>query len=359
MMPMINISCPNCSTDLQIDDGFRGGVCRCFDCGTLMTVPDDPTAQTPEPLVRQGAGSGQGTGRKGRSPAAPKLKSKQAPVPPPAQAGSYQTASGKKIELSEEQADEIPTADRRKVIRWATRIGVVLLCVGLLVGVGVGAYYAFTTGKFEKKEKKTITTKDAQKGVIYENPFKNPEPNFLGQKVSEKTVLCVDASISMGSDVIPGVTDAVRACAQSLKDNQQLQAIFWKDTGPIVFPDSLTAAAHINHTDMKQTFNDINASGAQKPAKAIELAMASGADQLTLVIGRNVDPRLSSEMLQKLSSWSKILSVVVVSDRLSEQDEVLTGLKEAVTKSGGEFRIISGKDIELWVEDWTDKNAAE
>lgn len=39
---MIELECPSCQAVLELDAGFAGGVCRCSNCGTLMTVPADP-----------------------------------------------------------------------------------------------------------------------------------------------------------------------------------------------------------------------------------------------------------------------------------------------------------------------------
>lgn len=36
---MITLACTKCSTLLNVDDGFAGGVCRCSACGTIQTVP--------------------------------------------------------------------------------------------------------------------------------------------------------------------------------------------------------------------------------------------------------------------------------------------------------------------------------
>ena len=36
---MITLVCTKCSTTLNVDDGFAGGVCRCSNCGTIQTVP--------------------------------------------------------------------------------------------------------------------------------------------------------------------------------------------------------------------------------------------------------------------------------------------------------------------------------
>ncbi|MCC5828276.1 MAG: hypothetical protein JJU36_02400 [Phycisphaeraceae bacterium] len=52
-MKSIHLQCPHCSALMELDAGFAGGVCRCFECGTLMTVPADPNQESPEMLVRQ------------------------------------------------------------------------------------------------------------------------------------------------------------------------------------------------------------------------------------------------------------------------------------------------------------------
>ena len=35
----VRVQCSRCSTTLELDDGFRGGVCRCKECGALLQVP--------------------------------------------------------------------------------------------------------------------------------------------------------------------------------------------------------------------------------------------------------------------------------------------------------------------------------
>src|SRR5687767_7309590 len=36
---MISVICTQCRTQLDMDDAFAGGVCRCQYCGTIQTVP--------------------------------------------------------------------------------------------------------------------------------------------------------------------------------------------------------------------------------------------------------------------------------------------------------------------------------
>lgn len=49
---MIELECPSCQAVLELDAGFAGGVCRCSNCGTLMTVPADPFVSSSESLDR-------------------------------------------------------------------------------------------------------------------------------------------------------------------------------------------------------------------------------------------------------------------------------------------------------------------
>src|SRR5688572_25054915 len=36
---MIRVNCTQCRAQLEMDDAFAGGVCRCQYCGTIQTVP--------------------------------------------------------------------------------------------------------------------------------------------------------------------------------------------------------------------------------------------------------------------------------------------------------------------------------
>ena len=36
---MITVNCSSCKAQLEMDDAFAGGVCRCHYCGTIQTVP--------------------------------------------------------------------------------------------------------------------------------------------------------------------------------------------------------------------------------------------------------------------------------------------------------------------------------
>ena len=121
---MIQLTCPNCQTELEIDDGFAGGICRCFDCGTLMTVPADKTDRA-EKLTRADRPDAPG----------------EVAAPHAADEGgrtTLVTETGKRVELSEDQIRKAAVARKARV---GVRVGVVVAFLvifgGLAVLVGV------------------------------------------------------------------------------------------------------------------------------------------------------------------------------------------------------------------------------
>ncbi len=57
-MPVV-VECFHCTAILELDDGFRGGVCRCSTCGSLLQVPKGeadapPKAKRVRPAVPPG-----------------------------------------------------------------------------------------------------------------------------------------------------------------------------------------------------------------------------------------------------------------------------------------------------------------
>lgn len=143
-MQTLELECPSCQEMLELDAGFAGGVCRCSNCGTLMTVPTDAgraeTLSRPssaaddgpdagldddDPLASLGAAtSGEASSGRGASARG------GAAVEP----GEYRTASGKVVRL--DRTVKVPTASKRRTARVATTIvffGVV--AAGVVAGV--------------------------------------------------------------------------------------------------------------------------------------------------------------------------------------------------------------------------------
>jgi len=192
---MINLSCPKCETELEIDDGFAGGICRCFDCGTLMTVPAkangraemltrarpkrpgapgepppsesadrgradqpseppkprpgrpaSPTEPAPEPRA-----AGAGADKPGAAePTTPEPSTPQARPEAKAEAEgageagveaggatTLVTASGREVRVTEDQLDRVAVAQRRRVGIRAGALVLIIVVVGGLTAAAV------------------------------------------------------------------------------------------------------------------------------------------------------------------------------------------------------------------------------
>src|SRR5437588_11849598 len=60
---MISLTCTNCQAELEMDDAFAGGVCRCQHCGTIQTVPAKSAGATAssKALYQKAAASSEST----------------------------------------------------------------------------------------------------------------------------------------------------------------------------------------------------------------------------------------------------------------------------------------------------------
>jgi len=98
---MIKIKCPKCREGLSLDDGFRGGICRCFHCAAMITVPSEQGADPEELSVKRpaerwaGFSTGTATALLGSTTV-------------------FQTRSGLELELSDDDLESIPVAPRRE-----------------------------------------------------------------------------------------------------------------------------------------------------------------------------------------------------------------------------------------------------
>lgn len=61
------VQCQQCKTTMELDEGFRGGVCRCSGCGALVQVPrsmEEGVARGARPARPEGNGGGSVAGER-------------------------------------------------------------------------------------------------------------------------------------------------------------------------------------------------------------------------------------------------------------------------------------------------------
>jgi hypothetical protein len=183
---------------LELDAGFAGGVCRCSNCGTLMTVPSD--AGKAESLTRPTSSASVGAGgldsmgvpdpgpkrsSRSKSKRGKKGKGKSKRVSATVEAGEYRTASGKVVRLDE--PTRVPMAEsKKKQIRLATT-AVFFAVVAAVVAIAVVAIVMITSGPGGP----------GGGDVAYDpaaNPYALEFANVMGLPVVDTTVVVIEAS---------------------------------------------------------------------------------------------------------------------------------------------------------------------
>lgn len=264
---MINLTCPSCVSELEIDDGFRGGVCRCFDCGTLMTVPDAPDVDRPETLSRPD------------SPDAPVLAEPddEEDILDIEKTGEFITSSGQRVRLSSRQLQQVPVARKK---RMGVRITVVALMMSVVLVIVVciiyGMWVIFAPPVIE-------TPGDIAKRLyqydINKNPFTTPRATFFSIEIpgdeDRATVLMTDSSSAMRDGYLDWTKHNMWAVIPLMDLKQPVQIVFWRDSAPMVYPLRPTRVKDIPRQLLHSKLTELSHSGGIDAVSAFNKVMRS------------------------------------------------------------------------------------
>ncbi|MBI1368915.1 MAG: hypothetical protein GC162_09715 [Planctomycetes bacterium] len=315
---MIDLACPQCESELEIDDGFRGGVCRCFNCGTLMTVPDDPDANSPESLSRPDSPSSFGPGSTSR-----KLS-------------VYRTKTGKTIELSERQISGVPVARKK---RMGVRIGVVSVMIIIVLSVVGVVIYGMST---LFKPKRDVTAVEAWPYDPDANPFTETRPSFMGIPAGKKTIIMIDASTAM-RDYLDVAKQAALAAVSHLGPEHEAQVVFWSESGPRVFPGALTNGSGLSPNALAAQFDSVVAGGALAAPQAFAAALKGNPDKIILVAKLLPSDAELAVIANQVKQTNAVLDVIL----LDNSNETLNKIAK---DTGGEVHEMPAGQIQRWYE---------
>lgn len=387
----IALQCPVCSTELELDIGFAGGVCRCFSCGTLMTVPADPMHERAEALrrperpdapVQMGAlgaespaaapmrepsaaspsprrparpdqpgaarpeGPLAGRGQQ-PAPAAPPRSDAASPSPspagtvapvPPRGVETFVTASGRTVRVN---LGSISTARarRRAVIR-ATTVLVFLLCVGVILAVCVAAAVIMLGDTGQK------AVVDPTRGVGFvaaNNPLKNGK-GFLGVPVSGACVLSIDASATSG-DWFRHLQAALALSLPGISADTVLQTLYWTDLGPRTFPEVPRKLKPADREQLLKLASGVIPMGMSDAGPMLELALKSKPDQV-IVVSSQAFTKTELEGFEKRRSASPGTRIDVI--LIGSHAEAVSAFARS---TGGQYISLPPTQLEAWVSE--------
>lgn len=350
---MIKLDCPGCDKGLEIDEGFAGGICRCYDCGTLMTVPEAGSSGHAERLERAGRPASPG----GR-PDAPGRR----PDSPTNEAGTFVTATGKKIDVTEEQLRHVEVA---KKARMGVRFAVIGIFAGFVVGMIV--LLVILGGNMLReadKERAANNPKNIGPDVVgtdvietlftYDptaNPYFIEEPNLFGKPVASEpdqiTAVIVDTSAAMRQQ-LDFVKEVLPINIKAIGGARQMKVYFATEGGVRAFPDQPTLASSWDGLAFKGWLSEIQAGGAPSLAEAVEQGLADSPARIALIV--SLAP-VSFEM-DKIAGMVEDKSVAVDVIQVGRFDQAM---QEFAEKHDGKYIELPEGQIETWYLDYLDR----
>ncbi len=344
-MTTIDLQCPGCETLLELDRGFAGGVCRCSDCGTLMTVPDS-AADRPERLERPDAPV-----QPQSRPDSPSKPSRRASTtrtkptrsrsrePEPKGKQTYRTASGRTITVDHDRV--IPMAPvKRHAVRAATVLVFVAVVGGVLGLCGFGVYLMWS-----RPDAKQVAEAQYVETFQFDpdaNPYTIAAPHVLGLPLTNRvavvydtTTLTADQLASVNPLLLDGLRRGDPAVAVTLIANRAQGEL-----------DTLLDERPLDRVDteaLRRDLADLTANAAGSPLiSATQRALNDDPEVLILVTARRVDQAEARAVANLLPpSGVRLDAVMIDADSFALED---------LTREHGGHYVTLASDQEL--ADW-------
>lgn len=205
MASTINLNCPRCTKDLEIDGGFAGGVCRCADCDCLIAVPrrGSQKAEMIRPakpgevaaIRKQAQADAKGESATQDWPGEDEFIAEEddllADDRSDVHGETYITESGRSVKVD---TANVPTANLARARR-LTSAAVVLITLGVIALLAVGGWFTIQAIKQPKTPKQSITTETVVQIFPYaphRNPMTLDKPNAMGMSLRDPCVLMIN-----------------------------------------------------------------------------------------------------------------------------------------------------------------------
>jgi len=371
---MINLSCPKCTTELEIDDGFAGGICRCFECGTLMTVPAQSQGQA-EMLTRarpdrpdrpdSPAADSAAESPSAEASAPPERpEAPQAPEPttgPEADAAdsggkatTLVTASGREVKVSEDQLKRVAVARRRRV---GVRIGTLLVILVIIGGLAAAAVLLglnllrsveqaeqSQTQPDDRPDTDPVKMEDVLAYDPYANPYLTETPNVFGLPLDpdrdRPVALIVDTSFYM-QDQLTFVRTVLPVNLRTLAADVAIQLWLTRAEEARAFPEAPAPPAEWDIASLKELLKSVEARGEQAMLPAIEQAVEQGAEHLVMVCHFKPGDEQLEAIRKRIEEGGLAIDVVQLGRSSS-------GLRELAEIFNGRYATIPKRRLDDW-----------
>ena len=334
---MIVVKCSQCKAQLEMDDAFAGGVCRCHYCGTIQTVP--------AAAKRQAGKSSPDAAPAAKAPAAKAGDGLDALAAAAAARGTGESRPGP----SATTIDYARPAQQKKLgTPMIAALAVIVLLLGTLgwlllartTDVTTATVVPGTAGTSPPAGGNTPPTD----GEVTEAPAA-ALPNFCGIDLQNApgVVYVLDRGQAT-ADLFDALKEATYRSIESLRPGQEFQIIFWDNGADVTaYPaEGLTDPSPQEIQTAREQFADLIAGGRTSAAGALRRAVQSKPAAIVLVTAKAFD--LDEGLVKQVQAEVKGTPIKVHTVAL-KSDDGNPVLKDIAGKTHGEYRVVTAREL--------------
>ena len=357
------VQCFHCNAVLELDEGFRGGVCRCSGCGSLLQVPKGERS----PKGRRIRPAAPGSTPAAVEPTSPStVPVADQPAPPPDQrspradrrpsvdasglsSGLRQVHKTRPISTSSSKDNtktvpEMPAAPLsatsppalpRNVRQNNKLLWTSLILIGVIAVVVIVLLVSYVLRPEEQPPA-------AQQGLPTSQPAAR-EASFIGIPLTgRRIILSVDAAASM-SDSFDYIRRGIARSAGRLADNQPILVTLWTNDGLKRLPASGFGKGEAFIKELTDSLQSAAPEGASDAEKCMQetLGLAGPGDQVIFITAKNPLPAsLATTVLANRKDNVRVDGVKLVTQ------DTPSPLEAMAAASGGQYVFLVPSELD-------------
>lgn len=307
-MNLLRLKCPRCSRALSVDPAFAGSVCRCQQCGTLISVPGDDSAGASRKAERQEEPSAEpspmsppptrpATGRLARPSRPGRPARLLTPVevedtedkwainePPPPQKPVVQTIS----------PTQRRAARKSLAVQLTTAVGFLAVLAGLITvsffGIRAAVRHDVIPAGMTRGGAASASL-DPGVEMAEVNPFTVDEPNLLGVPLLGRATAIIEAG-DRATDYMDVIKQALFAGTGFPYGGIALQIVLVDGDQPVFYPDEPTPLIEWNRPGFERFLDQIQVGATLSPEdyeRAVTIAVGASPRQLIFITSGKLD----------------------------------------------------------------------